>query len=150
MNAEGKLDNYNFFAKLFGMKEEKYPNWYGIKGIKFIFVNSYSDPLIEYKGIRFSSYLVEDTMWARYTEEGNSDVNNFDNYMFSHTDEVYELCNLAIASIISIKRKMSFIDDKEKMFDFKKLSKEDFLFSYSYLTEEEYDATKFLVERDLI
>lgn len=36
---------------------------------------------------------------------------------------------------------LSFIDDKEKMRDFKELTKEEFLFSYSYLTEEEYDAT---------
>lgn len=36
---------------------------------------------------------------------------------------------------------MSFIDDKEKMNDFYKLSKEEFLNSYSYLTEEEYNET---------
>lgn len=35
----------------------------------------------------------------------------------------------------------TFIDDKEKMLDFFQLSKEEFLKSYSYLTEEEYDAT---------
>jgi len=34
-----------------------------------------------------------------------------------------------------------FLDDKEKMRDFKKLSKSDFLKSYSYLTELEYDLT---------
>lgn len=34
-----------------------------------------------------------------------------------------------------------FINDKEKMRDFKILSKEEFLESYSYLTEEEYDNT---------
>ena len=34
-----------------------------------------------------------------------------------------------------------FADDKEKMADFKILTKEGFLFSYSYLTEEEYDMT---------
>lgn len=34
-----------------------------------------------------------------------------------------------------------FCDDAEKMADFKTLSKEEFLKSYSYLTEEEYDAT---------
>lgn len=34
-----------------------------------------------------------------------------------------------------------FADDKEKMEDFKILTKEEFLFSYSYLTEEEYDMT---------
>jgi len=35
-----------------------------------------------------------------------------------------------------------FIDDKDKMIDFKILSKEEFLNSYSYLTEKEYDDTK--------
>ena len=36
---------------------------------------------------------------------------------------------------------MHFLDDKEKMEDFAFLSKEEFLASYSYLTEEEYDET---------
>ena len=34
-----------------------------------------------------------------------------------------------------------FINDEEKMVDFFMLSKEEFLMSYSYLTEEEYEAT---------
>lgn len=35
----------------------------------------------------------------------------------------------------------NFISDDEKMRDFIALSKDDFLAFYSYLTEEEYDAT---------
>lgn len=35
----------------------------------------------------------------------------------------------------------SFLDDTEKMMDFYMLTKNEFLKSYSYLTEEEYDAT---------
>ena len=35
----------------------------------------------------------------------------------------------------------NFVDDAEKMRDFKTLSKEEFLESYSYLTEAEYDNT---------
>lgn len=35
----------------------------------------------------------------------------------------------------------SFINDKEKMEDFKLLSKKDFLKSYSYLSEIEYNLT---------
>ena len=35
-----------------------------------------------------------------------------------------------------------FIDDEEKMYDFDRISKEDFLFSYSYLTELEYNLTR--------
>lgn len=33
-----------------------------------------------------------------------------------------------------------FLDDDEKMQDFRSLSRDEFLASYSYLTEEEYDA----------
>ena len=35
----------------------------------------------------------------------------------------------------------SFITDKDKMRDFKMLTKQEFLKSYSYLTESEYDLT---------
>lgn len=35
----------------------------------------------------------------------------------------------------------SFIDDQEKMIDFFTITKEEFLNFYSYLTEEEYEAT---------
>lgn len=38
-----------------------------------------------------------------------------------------------------------FMSDIEKMRDFIQLSKEEFLFSYSYLTEEEYDLTAWRV-----
>ena len=39
------------------------------------------------------------------------------------------------------RNELSFSDDEEKMRDFWNLTKENFLKSYSYLTEEEYDAT---------
>ena len=35
-----------------------------------------------------------------------------------------------------------FCDDEEKMKDFNRLSKEEFLSSYSYLVEEEYNLTR--------
>jgi len=35
-----------------------------------------------------------------------------------------------------------FYDDEEKMKDFQKLSKDEFLASYSYLVEEEYNLTR--------
>lgn len=40
---------------------------------------------------------------------------------------------------------MNFLDDKEKMRDFIDLSKDEFLKSYSYLTEEEYNETRNLM-----
>lgn len=39
-----------------------------------------------------------------------------------------------------------FIDDREKMEDFVELTREEFLESYSYLTEEEYDETADLLK----
>ena len=44
--------------------------------------------------------------------------------------------------------KDNFSDDAEKMADFEILTKKEFLTSYSYLTEEEYDNTKREVEND--
>jgi hypothetical protein len=38
-------------------------------------------------------------------------------------------------------KQLSFIDDEEKMLDFFTITKREFLKYYSYLTEEEYDAT---------
>lgn len=37
---------------------------------------------------------------------------------------------------------VDFCDDEEKMIDFNNLTKEDFLSSYSYITEEEYNLTR--------
>ena len=42
---------------------------------------------------------------------------------------------------VSTSRMENFVFDKEKMADFKRLSKDEFLKSYSYLTEKEYDNT---------
>ena len=38
---------------------------------------------------------------------------------------------------------MNFLNDKDKMIDFKQLTKEQFLKSYSYITEKDYDDTKY-------
>lgn len=44
---------------------------------------------------------------------------------------------------------MNFVNDAEKMRDYWDLTKEEFLFSYSYLTEEEYEETRKIVgDRD--
>ena len=42
-----------------------------------------------------------------------------------------------------------FIDDKEKMYNFIGMNKKDFLQSYSYLTEKEYDDTVDALWEDL-
>lgn len=42
---------------------------------------------------------------------------------------------------------MNFINDEEKMLDYFELTKDEFLESYSYLTEEDYNATTEMVEK---
>ena len=42
--------------------------------------------------------------------------------------------------------RIDFTTDWEKMRDFFQLTKEEFLISYSYMTEEEYGATKKIVD----
>jgi hypothetical protein len=51
----------------------------------------------------------------------NFSINEFDCHHHNHAD---------------------FIDDEEKMKDFNELSKEEFLSSYGYITEEEYNLTR--------
>lgn len=41
----------------------------------------------------------------------------------------------------------NFLDDIEKMHDFRILTKKEFLQSYSYLTEQEYDNTAKAVQQ---
>ena len=43
--------------------------------------------------------------------------------------------------------RLTFTSDYEKMRDFFQITKEDFLKSYSYITEQEYDATSLFVQR---
>lgn len=83
---------------------KEYPNWYGIEDVGFIWHGSWSDPEIEYKGKRINSTIVEDTMWERFREEceergenADSCIDYFDNhYMKEHTEDVYELIELAM------------------------------------------------------
>lgn len=42
---------------------------------------------------------------------------------------------------------MGFLDDEEKMRDYFELTKDEFLKSYSYLTEDDYDATTKALEK---
>ena len=85
-------------------EREKLPDWYGIEGIKFLWRGAWSDPLIEYKGRQCSCYIVEDTMWERWTHDDNGnyipgrgdDNQGFENYMRENSDEVRELCELAL------------------------------------------------------
>lgn len=51
--------------------------------------------------------------------------------------------------VASITAPSNFLDDGDKLVDFFKLTKEEFLKSYSYLTEEEYEATKDAINKKM-
>lgn len=97
------LSQLQVVAKAIGVKNESdYPDWYGIKGVKFIWHNELADPEIMYNGRKCSSYTVEDTMWEEYLEEypagRYAERIDFGDYMRLHADHVIELCKEALNS----------------------------------------------------
>ncbi len=70
------------------------PNWYGIENVGFVWHNAWADPEIEYKGKRFSCYIVEDTMWERFNED--DDEKDFEQFMRDREYDVIELCELVL------------------------------------------------------
>ena len=57
------------------------------------------------------------------------------------------IADMVKSGVFEEKEVDNFIDDKDKMFDFFIMSKDDFLSSYSYLTENEYENTLQLVKQ---
>lgn len=102
------LSELEGFMKHMGWDEEsqneKLPDWYGIKGIKFIWQGTQSDPLLKYKGKEINSYIVEDTMWEHWIHDDDdnlipdreNDLKGFEQFMRDNADEVKELCEYAI------------------------------------------------------
>ena len=98
--SDKQIADLRWSNALFGSGVSPISNWYGIKGIKFIYLNDWCDPLIEYKGKRFSCYYVEDSMWEEWVhdDDGNvipereGDSDGFAEFMKQNADEVITLC----------------------------------------------------------
>ncbi len=75
----------------FSFEPKEYPDWHGIPDIGFIWINSWADPMIEYKGKEYNSHDVEDTMWDWFYEETCGDPNEFSQFMRDNVNEVYRL-----------------------------------------------------------
>lgn len=81
----------------------KYPNWYGISDIGFIWHNTQTDPELEYKGKLFNAHDIEDAMYddyCSYCEDFEEDVTEtgFEIYMIDNSDEVHELLDRLIVN----------------------------------------------------
>lgn len=95
-------------VKAFGWDKEsemnRLPDWYGIKGIKFIWHGEWSDPEIEFRGKRCSCYIIEDTMWENWIHdddgilipEREDDEDGFEQYMRDNAEEVKYLCTIVL------------------------------------------------------
>lgn len=75
----------------------EYPDWYGIPNIGFIWINSWADPMLEYKGKQINSYYVEQSMWEQFREDfPNANEDEFKKYMLDNKDDVYEYLNTIV------------------------------------------------------
>lgn len=67
-------------------------NWYGIEGIKHIYRGDYSDPLVEYKGMRWTEWEVEAAAVEDYKyaiKDGDIDENmTFEEYAKEYADYI--------------------------------------------------------------
>lgn len=70
-----------------------------------------------------------------------SDTSTARELIYMLTEELQKTYKLQDDLIEAITKNANFLDDKEKMHDFRILTKKQFLQSYSYLTEQEYDNT---------
>lgn len=69
-------------------------NWYGIDGIEFIWHNEWADPEIEYKGLRWPSWTIEDALYDSYKEikSSHEDDGGFTQYVKDNAVEYLEDC----------------------------------------------------------
>lgn len=82
----------------------------------------------------------------------DDNVSNFSNGFENFSEMMVSCLNYAFGLdkvIENVRFVSDFYDDEDKMIDFFNLSKSEFLKSYSYLTEAEYDATMVVVNEKL-
>ena len=125
-----------------------------VEGWCIIDNNEYIKSLTDFCGMLIFGYD-EDALWM--VEDwidayGKDDVifTDCDGNIYTCMDVKIELFNYfepKAKEDKSIYANENFIDDEEKMRDFYELTKDEFLASYSYLTEEEYDNTAKLVNK---
>ena len=78
-----------------------------------------------------------------------SDTSTARELIYMLTEELQKTYKLYNDLIEAITKNANFLDDIEKMQDFRILTKKQFLQSYSYLTEKEYDNTAKEVQDEL-
>ena len=105
-------------------------NWYGIEGIKHIYRGDYSDPLVEYKGMRWTEWEIETAVVEDYKyaiENGDIDEDmTFEEYVEKYADNIKGMLDDWI---------WSQQEDKDKIEDMKKAALDAFE-EYAYDIED--------------
>ena len=66
-------------------------NWYGLEGIGFEWRGAWNDPILHYKGHRFSGTDIQDAMWESYLDDGGNPDNDGDWVAWVIANAVYYL-----------------------------------------------------------
>lgn len=97
----------NVLKKIRKEKDMSNNNWYGIKGLEFVWRGTQSDSGVRYKGVLVNATIPEDTMWDRFIRdesdevvpERETDYDGFSQYMHDNADEVKELVIMAMEPV---------------------------------------------------
>lgn len=82
-------------------RKPSHKNWYGIRGVEFIWHGTQADPELKYKGKIFNSHDIEDGLWNLYNEmcdEYDEKPSNagFESWIKENPDYVYDELDDAI------------------------------------------------------
>lgn len=101
-------ERYGIFSGCVIGERQKW--WYGIEGITFIFMGSWSDAYVGYKGYAINESMVSDTLWSMYketleetgtgkAENEEAESERFAAYVKERSDDVFEILDSIIESI---------------------------------------------------
>lgn len=51
------------------LKPKRYPAWYGIRGIQFIWQGEWNDPLLKRRSRVINACMLEDLLWSMFRED---------------------------------------------------------------------------------
>lgn len=95
--AESMSDAVNKVRKMRKATSRKVADadFYGVPGIKYIDHGEWADPEVEYKGVRFNYFDLEDGLWELYKADMNEQGKDateagFESWVAKNKDQVYE------------------------------------------------------------
>lgn len=67
-------------------------NFYGVKGVKFLYKNNSTDPAVIYKNHVFDYYDIEDSLYSDFKDDfPNGTDDRFEKWVVENSEDVYSL-----------------------------------------------------------